>query len=264
VSGRVVVAAVLVAAIAVATATVAELREGHAVAVAADHRDTAPAGRSNAVSASAGLVNRRIVLGRSIDGRTIAAAQLGNPLAARSILVVGCIHGNEVAGIPIARLLAHTTPLQSLNLWIVPNLNPDGSAAGTRQNARAVDLNRNFPYRWQLSGRPGDLTYSGPRPLSEPESRIAKWLIRRIKPRFTVWFHQPLALVDQSGGDSRVERRYARLVGLPLRRLPRYHGTATSWQNHTWPNTTAFVVELPGGRLTARQVRFYAYALLRL
>ena len=67
----------------------------------------------------------------------------------------------------------------------------------------------------------------------------------RIEPDITIWFHQPLALVDASG-DLRVERRYARLVGLPLVHLGRLHGTATSWQKHVLRATEAFVVELPG------------------
>ena len=91
------------------------------------------------------------------------------------MLVVGVVHGTETGGIPIARALARLSP-PDLDLWIVPDLNPDGVAGGVRQNARGVDLNRNFPWHW----RPMSGVYeSGPRPLSEREARIAHALILR-------------------------------------------------------------------------------------
>ena len=122
---------------------------------------------------------------------------LDNP---RKTLAVGCIHGNERAGIAVAEQLAHTAQRGDADIWIVPNLNPDGAAEGTRGNAHGVDLNRNFPWRWQrLSG----LFYSGPRPLSEPESRIAYRLLLRLRPHVSIWFHQHMDLVDESGGRSR-------------------------------------------------------------
>ena len=64
------------------------------------------------------------------------------------------------------------------------------------------------------------------------------------------------------GADNAPVRAYARRVGLPPRRLPYYHGTATSWQNHRAPDTTAFVVELPAGRLSRRAARRHARAVL--
>jgi murein peptide amidase A len=71
--------------------------------------------------------------------------------------------------------------------------------------------------------------------------------------------------VDLSGGDRQVERRYARLAGLPVLRLPRYPGSATSWQNRYFPAATAFVVELPWGRPpSAPTATRLARALLRL
>jgi protein MpaA len=188
----------------------------------------------------------------------------GDPDTRLKVLVVGCIHGNEPAGISIAEFL-ETLPLPpEADLWIVEDANPDGVAAGTRMNADGVDLNRNFPWRWQRRGSPGDPHYSGPRPLSEPESRGLAGLIARLRPTVTIWYHQPFGVVDESGGRLSVERRYASLVGLPLRRLPRYRGGATNWQNHRFPGTTSFVVELPVGSLAHPSVRRYARAVLRL
>jgi len=105
-------------------------------------------------------------------------------------------------------------------LWLLPNLNPDGYAGRHRQNGRGVDLNRNFPSQWRPSGRPWDAEYSGPRPASEPETRIAMRLILRVRPRVTIWDHQHEDLVRAWGGSIALARRYARLVGLPFRRLP--------------------------------------------
>src|SRR5947207_64866 len=61
-----------------------------------------------------------------------------------------------------------------------------------------------------------------------------------------------------------VEHRFARLSGLPLRRLTRYPGSAAGWQNHRLPGTTAFVVELPGGTLSPARVSRYAAAVRAL
>ncbi len=201
-------------------------------------------------SGAAASVTRRLMLGRSVRGRRIEAVERGNPEASRKVLVFGSIHGNETAGIAIARRLERVLPPAAAGLWIVRKLNPDGVASHTRQNARGVDLNRNFPHRWRPLGRRGDPTWSGPKALSEPETRIARALVRRVRPAVTIWFHQPLGFVVRAGGDVRVQRRFARRTGLPLRRLPPYPGTATSWQNHRFPGGTAFVVELPGGRLS--------------
>ena len=102
------------------------------------------------------LVRRWVRLGRSVEGRAIAGIALGDPDATRKLLVVGIIHGNETAGGAIAGKLASGPPPRRSLLWIVPDLNPDGVAAGTRQNARGVDLNRNFPWhRRLLGGRTG-------------------------------------------------------------------------------------------------------------
>jgi protein MpaA len=202
--------------------------------------------------------------GRSAAGRPIPVVQTGDVRAATRVLVFGAVHGDETAGIAIAERLAHLRAPLGVAVWVVPDLNPDGRAAGTRQNARGVDLNRNFPYRWRPIGHRGDQQYSGRGPLSEPEARYAASLIEAIDPTITIWFHQPLGIVDRSGGDPSVERRFGRLAHLRVTRLLRYPGSATGWANHRRPLRAAFVVELPGGPLRARRAAALALAVLSL
>jgi protein MpaA len=203
-----------------------------------------------AVAATAHLV------GHSVQGRRIVAYELGDPAAARKVLVVGCVHGNECAGVAVVDRLRRLGPLEGVDLWLVRDANPDGRAAGVRGNTHGVDLNRNFPYRWK---RLHGVFYSGPRPASEPETRALMRLIRHVRPAVTIWFHQHLNMVVLTRGNPGLQRRFARLAGLRTGYLPPYSGTATGWSNHSFPGTTAFVVELPAGRLspaaTARMVR---------
>jgi N-acetylmuramoyl-L-alanine amidase len=204
----------------------------------------------------------RSTIGHSADGQALRAVRVGSPHAERTVLVVGAVHGDEPAGKAVTRALGSMRPPPGVALWLVPELNPDGASAGTRQNAHGVDLNRNFPFRWRPAGRPFEAHFSGPRPLSEPESRAAARLVRRIKPDVSIWYHQHLRLVTGQGGDLRIERRYAQLTGLPRRRLPSYRGTAISWENQRLPGTTAFVVELPAGPLSRAGARRHARAVL--
>lgn len=77
----------------------------------------------------------------------------------------------------------------------------------------------------------------------------------------TVWLHQPLAITDESGGNLVLERRFAAISRLPLRRLPRYPGSASTWENHRVHGSTAFVVELPSTRPSRRRLARYVRAL---
>ena len=204
-------------------------------------------------------------VGRSADGRAITATRIGAANAPIRILVVGSIHGDEPAGHRVIRTLRRSSPPDGVQLWLVRTANPDGAARRTRQNARGVDLNRNFPRRWRGGGRPFDTFFPGRRAASEPETRAVQRLVQRIRPQRTVWFHQALRLVNYSpGADRAVVRAYARRVGLPARSLGDLRGTATSWQNHAHPGTSAFVVELPGGPLVAAGARRHARAVLGL
>jgi murein peptide amidase A len=208
------------------------------------------------------------LLGRSVDGRPIRVvawpgaadtSQGANPRA--KVLVFGCIHGTECAGRRVVRFINGECPGYT-SIWVVANVNPDGFAAGTRVNGRGVDLNRNFPSRWRPIGEPYDLEYSGPHPFSEPETRLAARLIRLIHPRITIWFHQEAQPMVRAWGQSApVAGDYAKLAGLPFRRLPWLAGTAPDWQNHRFPGTASFVVELPLGTPTTAAARRYGRAV---
>jgi beta-N-acetylhexosaminidase len=194
-------------------------------------------------------------IGTTAQGRPIRAELVGSARARTKILVVGSIHGNEPAGRAITRRLRRVRPPRGTAFWIIDDANPDGSAANSRQNSHGVDLNRNFPYRWQ----PQDGVYeSGPGPASEPETQVLQRFVERERPRVTLWYHQALRMVVAAEGDAKLERLYARGSGLPRKRLADYHGTVSSWQNSSFPGDTAFVVELPGGRLDAAGVRRHA------
>lgn len=203
------------------------------------------------------------LIGRSALGRPIRAVAYGRPDAERTVLVVGCIHGDEGEGIEITRRLegAYT---RAARVVILDQLNPDGFRLGVRQNGRGVDLNRNFASEWIPIGQRWDPEYSGPRPWSEPETRIARALIRRIRPDITIWYHQPQALVRAWGQSRPVAKRYASLAGVPYRSIRWPNGTAPNWQNHRFPGTTSFVVELPPGELPNAAAARHARAVLRL
>src|ERR1044072_3544588 len=162
-------------------------------------------GRRGIVGTSAG------VAGHSATQQPIALIQTGDPAIGGELLVFGCIHGDECAARRL-QPLTNGCPDPASDIYLVPNLNPDGSALRTRLNGRGVDLNRNFPSGWKPIGRRGDPQYSGPNPLSEPETRLAVRIVKRLRPEVTIWFHQHRAerpLVRAWGGGGAAGGRHA-------------------------------------------------------
>jgi murein peptide amidase A len=208
-------------------------------------------------------VHQTTVIGRSVDGRAIHAVETGTRGEPR-ILVVGCIHGNECAGMAVIRALRRRTPPRHADLWLVPTLNPDGRAAGTRQNAHGVDLNRNFAAGWTHHGSPWSTYYSGPRPFSEPETRTARALVTAIRPKVTIVYHQHLRLVWTSGTSVPLGRTYATMVGLPLYVHRSPGGAASEWIRVRFPRLHAFAVELAAGRLSRGGIRRHVGAVLAM
>jgi len=200
--------------------------------------------------------------GHSVQGHPIRLVERDGRQAGRTVLVVGCIHGNECAGTAVTRRLLSGSPPRAGRLLVIQNLNPDGRRRGTRVNARGVDLNRNFPSEWRRF--PRGLEYSGPRPLSEPESRFARSVVRRYRPDVTLWFHQPQDVVRAWGPSVGAARTYARASGMRFARIRWPAGTAPNWQNHAYPSRASFVVELAPGRLAGAAADRHARAIRAL
>ena len=201
-----------------------------------------------------------VTIGHSLQDRPIVVHRVGPDDAPRKVLVVGSIHGNEGAGVAVTRALRSVTPPAGVQLLLIDRANPDGSAAGTRGNARGVDLNRNFPWRWRHLG---GFYFSGPRPASEPETRALRRFIRRERPAISIWFHQHMNFVMlQRDADSALIRRYARVARMRTGPYPQVPGGAPRWENHVLPNGSAFAVELAAGALPAWRVRANVRAVL--
>jgi protein MpaA len=192
------------------------------------------------------------VIGHSVRGRPIRAWHLGQR-GRRTVVLISVMHGNEPAPRRILTDLRDGPPVHGLDLWVVPVYNPDGLAAHTRKNARGIDLNRNYPYKWI---RLGGGYESGPRPRSEPETRAMMRFLARVRPSYVLSFHQPLHGVDVTERPV-FSRRVARALGLPTTSLDcgsSCHGTMTMWFNHRFPGfalTVEYGASPPASKLRA-------------
>jgi murein peptide amidase A len=209
-------------------------------------------------------------LGKSVQKRAITAVQVGDPAGTRVALAIGAIHGDERAGLRIVSALKREASrvrggLAGTQLWAIATVNPDGLRAHTRKNSHGVDLNRNFPYRWRGDVPHSSGYYPGPRPASEPETRAVMRFVRRLRPDLSIWYHQPWGAVLACRGRPQAAVEYAKLVGMRTScRGKGLRGTAISWHRHTIPGSTAFVVEVPAGKVSGGTATRHARAALTL
>jgi hypothetical protein len=179
----------------------------------------------------------RFSIGKSYQGRYLWAMKISDNVAVDEdepeVLYDGGTHADEHMGVEMALRIAHwfvdgyghdtriTNIVNSREIWILINVNPDGSqydiANGKfhfwRKNRQptagtpyvGTDLNRNFGYKWGGGGRtstnPAAITYRGPKPFSAPETRaIRDFLASRVvngrqQIRTHITFHEAGRLV---------------------------------------------------------------------
>ena len=91
-------------------------------------------------------------IGRSAKGRPITAVRVGPASAKRTVMVVGAIHGTELAGRAVTHRLRGVRPPRGVALLIVDDLNPDGSAAGTQAERRRDRPEQELPVQLASDG----------------------------------------------------------------------------------------------------------------
>jgi len=185
---------------------------------------------------------RHRLIGRSAKGLPIMIQILGE--GNDTVFIMAGIHGNEPAGTPLVKgltehLRRNRELLEGRRVVLLPMANPDGLAAGTRENVRRVDLNRNF----QAANREDNET-NGLRPLSEPETQALYMLIKEYGPSRIVSIHQPLTCIDYDGPGQAIAARMAQYCDLPINKLGSKPGSLGAFAGETLGIPT-ITVELP-------------------
>ncbi len=256
------------------TASVALLFAGVTPAQSASSAPTTPSDveTSPTLVAAAGLPSV-VLVGKSVKGKSIYAKRQGNPNSPNVLLVLGSMHGDERKGIPVVnRIRAKAIPVDApYQIWTILNMNPDGSKVNTRQNARKVDLNRNFPDGWKKSSR--GLYYSGPSASSEPETREMMTFILKLQPSAVLSFHQRANTVFSicSAKSEKWVRRTGRLMSLPVPQKTdckaesqEYTGTLNDWYSAKIGGMFATIELPPSNRVTNAKLAKYTKASITL
>lgn len=187
---------------------------------------------------------------KSVEGRALTWRVLGaDRVDAPTVLLLAAIHGDEPMSHRLlegfaSELEAHPEWAPGRRVVIATALNPDGLARGTRENARGVDLNRNFPAR---SWRAGDAR--GAAPLCEPESRLVAHLLETFAPLAVVSIHAPFRCVNWDGPAEPLARAMAAENGYELRPSIGYPtpGSLGAWLGGD-RRVPIITLELPRGR----------------
>ncbi len=185
---------------------------------------------------------RHKLVGRSVQRRPIMARIVGE--GEDTIVIMAGIHGNEPAGTTLVNQLTdylrnNLSVLEGRRVVLLPTANPDGVAAKTRENIRRVDLNRNF----EAANRE-DNEENGFRPLSEPETRALRVLLKEYEPGRIVSIHQPLSCIDYDGPGQALATRMAQNCDLPIKKLGAKPGSLGAYTGETLGIPT-ITLELP-------------------
>ncbi|WP_245863162.1 M14 family metallopeptidase [Candidatus Viridilinea mediisalina] len=214
---------------------------------------------------------REFIVGYSAQGRPISAVQFGT--GPRKLVVVGNTHGAPEANTYrltlalIEHLRAHPELVpDSVRLFLIPTVNPDGMAIGWRFDAAGVDLNRNMNTNidacpendWQITvqGAYGFISDTGgPYPDSQVESQLVRAFL--IDAAGAIFLHSNAGLVFPAACEHqpsiRLAEVYAEAAGYNYSRYwPFYHITGGM---HDWAGGLGIAAITPE-LVTGDQIEF--------
>ncbi len=158
--------------------------------------------------------------GKSVERRPLQFARWGS--GERLVLVMGPLAGDrrEALGLidKLVAYLAKARLVPGVRVIVVRDPNPDGRARGWPYNARAVDLDANFPTAgWRKTPR-ADRWTSGRVPKSEPETRALVRFLRETRPQRVVFISTGTRRnsVGYLGTGEAIARNAAAAADLPL------------------------------------------------
>lgn len=130
-----------------------------------------------------------------------------------SVLVLGCMHGDEPQGeYLINEYIKSNTDTK---LMFVPCVNPDGVKAKTRVNSNGVDINRNFPTKnWELTAK--NEFFGGNTPASEIETKFLVEIIEKYEPKFILTLHAPYKVVNYDGDALEIAEKISEIINYPV------------------------------------------------
>lgn len=192
--------------------------------------------------------------GRSAEGRPIRKLVVGH---GRSVtLIFGAFHGDEPESADLARRFAeyvwsNPAKVNPMAVVVVPEVNPDGLARGTRANANGVDINRNVAVSNWMPRKRRTGTFPGEIPNSEPESRVVMRLIERYRPDVVVSIHSIRSgkeCVNYDGPARDLAEKMSRHCGYPAKASIGYP-TPGSFGTYSGKelNIPTITLELPRG-----------------
>lgn len=141
------------------------------------------------------------IIGYSVSGIPLLSYQWEKKDQAHVLILAG-VHGDEVEGQYVSHALFGEFEKNypySIQLTLIPLMNPDGALQRRRTNENLVDLNRNLPTKDWSPQYTKEKYHPGPHPNSEPENQALTQWIKNNHPDLVLSLHSWKPMLNVNG-----------------------------------------------------------------